>query len=332
MSTARSDLYKQLPLNTPFSLHVFPIYACNFKCNYCLHAMSNEELTKKSFKKEIMEFATFTKAIDNLKEFDSKLKAIIFAGHGEPLLHKDICKMVKYAKDADIAHRIEITTNASLLDRKMSDALIHAKLDRLKISIQGTSAQKYKEVSQYTMDYEKFLQNLQYFKEHKEHTEVYIKIIDIALDGKEDENTFRNMFDPVADIVGIEYAIPFIKELDDKVYNKEFDCCKQGNKQHSNICSMPFYLQVIAPNGDILPCCSTDVPISLGNVHKNSLKEIWNSKRTNNFLKLMLADKNKNLVCKDCVVPAFGLQTGDYLDEHKDTLLKIYEERDESCY
>ncbi len=325
--TKRVELAKQLPLKTPFSVHIFPIYMCNFKCKYCLHSMSTSELAKKGFKKSVMDFSIYKKAIDGIKEYDDKLKALIFAGHGEPLLHKDICKMVKYAKDANIAQRVEIVTNASLLDKKMSDGLIEAGVDRLKISIQGTNAKKYKEVSDYDMDYSEFLSNLKYFKENKKHTEVYIKIIDIALDGKEDEMLFKNLFEPVADYVDIEYAIPFINELNEDVYgDKEFDKCKQGNLQKSKICSMPFYMQVVAPNGDILPCCSTDVPIVLGNIDDTSIKEIWNNKTTKGFLKTMLTDKNKNAVCANCCVPEFGLQEGDYLDEYKDELLKKYEE------
>lgn len=288
--------------------------------------MNNEELQEKGFKKETMSFETYKKAIDDIKQYDNKLKALIFAGHGEPLLHKDICKMVKYAKDNDVAERIEIVTNASLIDKKMSDRLIEAGVDRLKISIQGTNAEKYKDVSQYDLNYDEFLSNLKYFYDNKKHTQVYIKIIDIALEDKADEEKFKAMFTPVADDVNIEYAIPFIKELDDSVYNKEFDKCKQGDLKKSQICSMPFYMQVLAPNGDILPCCSTDVPIALGNIHKNSIKEIWDGKTTNNFLKLMLKDKNANPTCKACCVPDYGLQAGDYLDDYKEELLEKYSE------
>lgn len=288
--------------------------------------MTSEELQEKGFKKETMPFETYKKAIDDIKQYDNKLKALIFAGHGEPLLHKDICKMVKYAKDKDVADRIEIVTNASLINKEMADGLIEAGVDRLKISIQGTNAEKYKDVSQYDLNYDEFLSNLKYFYDNKKHTQVYIKIIDIALEGKADEEKFKAMFTPVADDVNIEYAIPFIKELDDSVYNKEFDKCKQGNLKKSEICSMPFYMQVLAPNGDILPCCSTDVPIALGNIHKNSIKEIWDGKTTNNFLKLMLNDKNSNPTCKTCCVPDYGLQAGDYLDDYKNELLEKYSE------
>ncbi len=325
MTVKRVPLHEHLPLHTPFSLHIFPIYKCNFSCKYCLHSLSNAQLAEKKFNKDVMTMETFTKAIDDLAAFASPLKALIFAGHGEPLLHPKLPAMVAYANKSNCAQRIEITTNASLLSKKMADELINAGVDRLKISIQGTSSQKYQEICDYNINYPKFLENLHYFYTHKKHTEVYIKIIDIALDGQNDKEKFTAMFSPLADVIDVEYAIPFIKELDSTVYDKEFTCCKQGHSARSRICSMPFYMQVITPTGDVLPCCSSDVPIILGNVHQTTLKDIWEGSKNRTFLRLQLHDKDKNPICQSCSVPSFGLQDGDYLDAHSEKLLTIYE-------
>lgn len=324
MLVKREELYKRLPLKAPFSVHIFPTNKCNFKCTYCIQALSSEEMEKKNFIKDVMDFEVYKKAIDDIAEYDDKIKALIFAGHGEPLMHPKISKMVKYAKEKNIADRIEITTNGVLLNKKMSDELIEAGIDRLKISIQGITEKKYKDIAKYNLNYEKFLKNLKYFHENKKHTEVYIKIIDIALDNKEDELKFKEMFQDVATYVDIEYAIPFVKEIDLSKIKDNFDKCKQGHFTQSNICSMPFYMQVIDTKGNILPCCSTDIPITLGNVKEISLKEAWFSKKTNNFLLKMLEDRNKNLVCKNCSVPEYGLQEGDYLDNQKNELINIY--------
>lgn len=323
--TKRVELYKSLPLSTPFSIHIFPTYKCNFKCTYCIQALSKEEMETKGFKKDVMDFEVYKKAMDDIKEYDTKLKALIFAGHGEPLTHPRIVDMIQYAKDNDVANRVEITTNGVLLNKKMADGLIEAGVDRLKISIQGTSTEKYKNIAKFNIDYKEFLDNLKYFHENKKHTEVYIKIIDIALDSAEDKIKFQNMFKNVATYVDIEYAIPFINEIDHSNMKDSFDKCKQGHfRQISKICSMPFYMQVIAPNGDILPCCSTDIPIVLGNVNSDSLKSIWDSKKNNKFLLKMLEDKNSNPICRRCSVPEYGLQEGDYLDKYKDELMNKY--------
>jgi radical SAM protein with 4Fe4S-binding SPASM domain len=322
----RTELHEKLPLRTPFSVHMFVSYFCNFKCNYCLHSLSDKQLKEKKFQKQFMDFDLYKKAIDDIAAFDDKLKALIFAGHGEPLLHKDIAKMVEYAKKKEIADRIEIVTNGSLLTKKMSDELIAAGLDRLRISVQGITDNKYREVTGKMINFDEFIDNIRYFYQHKKKTQIYCKIIDIALEHDAGQENFYQIFQPIADEVAVEYAIPFVQELDYSKLKNDFEQSKQGNQvSKSNICSMPFYMLVVTPNGDMVPCCSTDVPLIYGNVKEKSLKTIWHSAITKGFCRLqLLGNRNKHPICSLCSVPQYGLQNGDYLDDHTEELLKKY--------
>lgn len=316
LSMKRNQLGEQIPLQSPFSLHIFPSFYCNFKCSYCLHALSEEELQAKNFKRELMDFETYKKCIDDAKQFQQKLKAIIFAGHGEPLIHPQIAEMVAYAEQCDIAERTEIVTNGALLTHELSDKLIAAGLKRLRISIQGVDKEQYRATCGKDVDFEQLVDNIRYFYQHKTATEVYVKIIDIALRSEREKQQFEEIFAPISDIAAVEYAIPFVKELD---YSKLGDLsgrCKQGNLRHSKICSMPFYMMVLYPNGDIAPCCSTDVPCFFGNIQESSLYDIWNSAMRTKFLRQQLDGVMNIPVCQQCCVPAFGLQQGDYLDEY----------------
>lgn len=324
MNTERTELFHSLPLDTPFSIHMFPSFYCNFKCNYCLHSLSEQELRKKNFKRQFMDFQTYQKAIDDAQRFPDKIKALIFAGHGEPLLHKEIADMVAYAKRMQQFERIEIVTNGSLLVPELSARLIEAGLDRLRISLQGVNVKEYESVSGVGIDFEEYIENIRYFYEHKTNTEVYIKIIDIALKEEGDEERFRNIFESISDIAAIEYAIPFVKEIDYANIGELSEKCKQGHKQMSRICSMPFYMMVIHPDGTVVPCCAADVPMIFGNVKKENLIDIWNSKIRNLCLKRQLEGVDKIPICRECSVPAFGLQVGDYLDGHEEELLKRY--------
>jgi len=324
MNTERTELYQKLPLGTPFSIHVFPSFYCNFRCNYCLHSLSKEELREKGFVKQIMDFETYRKVIDGAVEFPDKIKALIFAGHGEPLMHSQIAEMVAYAKRTEKFERIEIVTNGSLLKPGLSDKLIEAGLDRLRISLQGVNATKYLDVSEITIDFEKFVDNIRYFYEHKSGTEVYIKIIDVALKDAGDTAKFYEIFKNISDITAIEYAIPFVKEIDYSNIGELSERCKQGHKQASHICSMPFYMMVINPDGNVVPCCSTDFPIIFGNVNEKNMVDIWNSEVRKLCLKRQLGGVDKIPICKECSVPAFGLQQGDYLDGHEKELLEKY--------
>ena len=325
--TVRTELYRQLPLATPFSVHMFVSYFCNFKCRYCLHALSDKQLAVKGFQRQMMEFSLYKKAIDDIAGFDEPLKALIFAGHGEPLLHRNIARMVAYAKERSVARRVEIVSNGSMLTPELSDALIAAGLDRLRISVQGIDGAAYARTMGHSIDYERLKENIAYFYRHKKRTEVYCKIIDVAMNGREDESEFYRQFAPICDEAAIEYEIPFVHEVDNAALKGSFDRSKQGNAvMGANVCAMPFYMLVVTPNGDVVPCCSTDVPIVYGNVREMSLTEIWQSPRVKGFARVhLLGNRERHPVCSICSVPQYGMQTGDCLDGHEAELLPFYQ-------
>ena len=320
ISFQRVQLGEQLPLQTPFSLHVFPAFYCNFRCNYCLHSLPDDVLARKQFHRQMMDFSIYQKAIDDVQQFDQPLKALLFAGHGEPLMHPQIVDMIAYAEQKKVAGRTEIVTNGSLLTPALSDGLIDAGLKRLRISIQGTSAAQYEQVCGAKLDFDAFVRNLTYFYKHKKETEVYIKIIDSALSDEKQKADFERIFSPIADFEAIEYEIPFVKEIDYNNLGSLSGRCKQGNQRPSTICSMPFYMMVLYPDGRVCPCCSTDVPCFFGDVREQSLREIWESDERRAFLRKQLDGVQHIPVCRQCCVPAFGLQTGDYLDDYASQL------------
>ena len=328
MNINRVELGQRLPLETPFSVHIFPTFYCNFRCSYCLHSLSADKLEKMNFVKQKMEFSTFKKAIDDISDFKSKIKALIFAGHGEPLLHPDIAEMIRYASEKNVAERIEIVTNASLLTNELSDRLIDAGLDRLRVSLQGITSKKYKEISNVDIDMDELISRLKYFYNKKTKTEVYVKVMDISLDSQDEFGRFKEMFESVCDIASIEYTIPFVNEVDYSQFGDLSHKCKQGNTGKSDICSMPFYMMVVYPDGSVVPCCSTTVPIKYGNINEKSLVDIWNGKQQHAFLKKQLSGFKNINICKDCSVPDFGLQDGDYLDAYKEDLIRKYSDEE----
>jgi MoaA/NifB/PqqE/SkfB family radical SAM enzyme len=167
----RTKLADVLPLDTPFLVQIFPAYACDFSCNYCIHSLPTE---KRGFiaNKSIMDFDFYKKCINDLKEFPQKIKMLRFAATGEPLLHPKIAEMVKYAKEKDVANSLDIVTNASLLTKELSDKLIDAGLDWLRISVQGLSSDKYKEVCGVEIDFNNFVESIRYFYNNRGSTKI----------------------------------------------------------------------------------------------------------------------------------------------------------------
>lgn len=306
----RTKLAEVLPLDTPLVVQIFPVYACNFRCNYCLFSTDKSQ---RGFVSDdiIMDFDLYKKMVDELSLFPQKLKVFRFVGMGEPLLHDKIVPMVANAVQKQIAERVEILTNGSLLTHQMSDALIAAGLQRLVVSLQGTSSEKYRQVCGANIDLEQFISNLRYFYENKGAAHVHLKVIDYALDGKEDEERFYQMFGDVCDTIGIETAGPIYPHVDyDKVLSgKELSLTQFGlPTSDAQICSQPYFTMQINPDGKVVPCYSIAYPVIIGDCHEESLFEMWKGGKFQQFRRTMLDGvKGACETCATCNIYAHRL-------------------------
>ena len=324
----RSILANSLPLETPFLVQIFPVYACNFKCEYCLYALPRRQHGHIS-DEVYMDINVYKKCIDDIANFKSKLKMLRFAGIGEPLMRKDIAEMVSYAKQKDVAISVDIVTNGALLNRELSLELIEAGLDRLRISIQGVSSDKYKSLSNVNLNLDNFIDNIKFFYENKRDTKVYIKIIDCALSSKEEEKLFYELFEPICDMIAIEHLTPTVDGIDyEKLVTEEslLDVTQCGLPIiETNICPQPFYMMQINPDGNVVPCCSTKYPKIIGNVKHESVCNIWNQKSFSDFRKNMLEGVQQACdICSKCSLYKYGLFKEDILDDYTEKLKGVF--------
>lgn len=318
----RTVLADVIPLATPFMVQIFPVYACNFSCNYCLHSVPKSQRNFVSGT-SLLNFELYKKSIDDLKSFPQKLKMLRFAGTGEPLLHPKISEMVAYARDAEITESLEIVTNGSLLTPEFSDKLINAGLNWLRVSIQGVADEQYKTVSAVEQSVDKLVENLTYFFNNKKNTKVYIKTIDIAL-SETDREQFNRLFEPISDILAIENLTPATEHIDyTKISSKDLTATQDGVAvSNAEVCSQPFYMMQINPDGYVVPCCAMETATVLGDVSKERLLDIWHGKKLNEFQCLMLKkEKFKNNTCANCENYRYGMFEEDILDNHLENLL-----------
>ena len=315
----RNLLAKVLPLKTPYIIQVFPTYACNLSCNYCIHSVPVKE--RGFISREInMEFYLYKKAIDEISLFEDKLKMLRFAGTGEPLLHKDIANMVSYAKEKNVAKSIEIVTNGVLLSEKMSLNLIDAGVDKIRISIQGLSGSAYNKDETF---FKNFIENLKFLYQNKKNTNIYIKIIDCALDNN--EKKFFEIFGDICDFIAIEHMIPAVKQINyDKIGQGIRNITQNGLMiQDVQVCPQPFYFMQINPDGNIIPCCSMETPVILGNLKNDKLKDIWLGDKFKIFRKIqLLKEKNKFPVCKNCQQYKYMMFPEDNIDNDANGIME----------
>lgn len=324
----RRKLADLIPLDTPMIVEVFPIYACNFKCIYCVLSMEEKDRGYISDRKRL-DFALYKQCIDDIALFPSKLKLLRFSGIGEPLLHKYIAEMIKYAFQKGIAEKIELLTNASLLTSKMSDALISAGLARLVVSLQGISENKYREISGVNLDFNTFISNLKYFYSHRKNAHVYIKIVDDALDGLDDKNKFYDIFGQICDSLAIEHVVPIQKPVDytNVLHATEKTVTQFGLEiRASQICPQPFFKLHILPDGKVVPCHAYTYPAIMGDCNKQSVREIWSGPAYKSFQRAMLEGTQKaGKVCSECSIYKYRQFPEDLLDNDAERLKGLYE-------
>ena len=204
---------------------------------------------------------------------------------GEPLLHPDIDKMIRYAKEIGV-HEVALNTNGQLLTREMIDKLSLAQLDWLIISIDGATKSTYETIRKggdFETLYKNFINATLHFT-----GKIRVQICKQPLNEheiglwkelfKSDKNEIRigKLHDPQGKI-GLNKPIPIF-------------------------CPSFWQRITVGWNGDILPCPSDyQGHWKLGNIESTTIREAWHSNRMNYFRHL-LSDFGRSQVppCKNC--------------------------------
>lgn len=326
-SRKRQQLENVIPLKVPFAVHIDICSVCNLKCNFCFHS-DIKAIKEAQARFGIMPYELFTHIIDDMKRnwTDSKVKKLRLFKIGEPLLHKDVCKMVHYAKKANIAECIEITTNATLLDDKMNLSLIDAGLDILNISVNGINEQQYQETCNYRLSFVEFRKHIAHFYQNSRgKCKIFIKYSDIGYT-EEEKNQFYELFGNICDEIFVETISAtlwqdtnigdYVKNAHKGIYGQDLS---GGLKQ---VCPFLFTTMVINDQGIAHLCCvDWKSEYQLGDLKAESIKEIWNGEKLRRYQRLHLEKKKDAIgICKNC--ESLSGNTIDNIDEHAEELLK----------
>jgi len=331
MNETRKDIYNRnklsevVPMLTPYKVNIDVANACNFKCNFCFHSIGAEELKKSGFNPGVMDFELFKIVIQQIKEFPEKIKCIGLAGIGEPLLNKRLPDMIQLTKEYDVADKIVVTTNGSVLKQKLSDSLVNAGLDEIIISIEALNDKKYYDITMAKVNFEELVDNINYFYKNRDKCKVFVKIMNIAFDEKNDEKKFHEIFDSTTDMAYVERIIPQFKPVNYDALNLDYERSLYDKELLPiEVCSMIFYAMQIATNGNICPCCvDYNEAVVFGNVKSDHLYDIWNSRRFNKFRKIHLTKKRNNIeLCKNCDYLVYNARDEDFLDDMSSDIIK----------
>lgn len=324
-NTNRHDLREVIPLAKPFTLLIEPTSLCNFRCVQCFQSLKQDNYFTRNRKN--MPLERFEKIIQQLKEWPGeKLKVLKLSLYGEPLVNKDFCEMLRIAKEADAADRIETTSNVSLLTPEVARKMVEYQLDYLRVSIYSADTERHREITSSPVTPEQIHNNLAVLKQIKaelgsERPFVSPKMLD-TFDEKQNQ-AFMSMYQDVADELYLDKPHNWIQTEEesfvDRIYGEDTGKAAEDFKKNSSAriaCPMAFTTMAVRCNGDVSPCCVDFIGgTNLGNMEENSLQEIWNSQKWLDFQIMQLENrKHENSSCARCDIFQSDHYTRDNID------------------
>lgn len=320
----RINLGEAAPLKVPFSVQIDICSACNLKCNFCFHS-DLDAIQRAGVHFGMMSYDLFTKIIEDMKQCwgEKKIKKLRLFKVGEPLLNPDICRMVQYAKEADVAEFIEITTNGTLLGEEMNQGLIDAGLDILNISVNGINENQYEEVCGCSMNFDDFRNAIAHFYRNKRNCKVFIKYSDIGY-SQEEKERFYQLFGNICDEIFVETISANVWQ-DTNIGSHVVDAHKGTYGQDLEkklVCPFLFTTMVIDDRGIAHLCCvDWKTEYILGDLKQESIGDIWTGEKLKEYQTAHLRGKKDSIsLCINC--ESLSANTTDNIDDYAESILK----------
>jgi radical SAM protein with 4Fe4S-binding SPASM domain len=288
----------------PISISIEPTTACNLRCPECPSGLRS--FTRPTGK---LEGEMYESIID---ELHNELLYLIFYFQGEPYLHPDFLKMVSYANSKKIY--TATSTNAHFLTDKMAKQTVESGLDRMIISIDGSTQDTY-EAYRKTGELQKVLDGteriLHWRKKLKSKTPAVVwqflvvkpnehqipEIKEMAKRMGVDKVAFKT-----AQIYDFEQGNELIPTIDQySRYKNNGDGTYSIKSKLIDHCWKMWHSCVITWDGKVVPCCfDKDAAFSMGSLSNQSFEDLWQSQPYQAFRQSLIASRSKIEMCQNC--------------------------------
>ena len=315
----RMNLLESVPLRGPLTVHIEPTNICNFKCTFCPESFSNYK--EKSGGLFQLSLENFNHIANELKTLP-KLKQLNFFMMGEPLVNKNISKIISQSKEMDLSEWYMVSTNGSLLTKEKFKDLCDSGLDYLRVSIFGSNEQIHSKTTQSKIKLSRVKENLVNFQKFKkdngyEKPRTMAKMIDTGQNEENDE--FLKTFTGVGDETLIEPLTNWNDPEEGNLAQKDHDYLLSTDhyKKKKETCPFVFYSLVIHSDLKVSVCCvDWEKKTLIGDLKNETLKDIWNGEKLRE-IQLLHINKRKNEIdgCKNCT----------YLNTARDNLESLTE-------
>jgi radical SAM protein with 4Fe4S-binding SPASM domain len=298
-------LNKPIQWGYPISISFEPTTSCNLRCPECPSGL--REFTRPT---GMLQKDFFRQTIDDIHK---EILYLIFYFQGEPYLNRDFLEMVKYAADKKIY--TATSTNAHYLTDEVARKTVESGLDRLIISIDGTTQDVYK---QYRVggNLDKVIEGakniVKWKKELKSKTPfVFFQFLVVKPNEHQIEDIKKLAKEVGVDEVRFKTAQVYDYENDpnnlipvNQKYSR-YKKDKNGNyiakNKLANHCWKLQHANVITWDGIVVPCCfDKDATHQLGNLKTQSFKEIWNNDNYKQFRRELKTSRKNIDICSNC--------------------------------
>ena len=296
---------KPVQWGLPISISFEPTTSCNLRCPECPSGLRSFSRPTGMLQKNF-----FKETIDDIYQ---QLVYLIFYFQGEPYLNTDFLEMVSYASSKKIY--TATSTNGHYLTDENARKTVESGLDRLIISIDGTTQDVYKkyrvggnidkvlEGAKNIVKWKKELNSKTPFVffqflvvKHNEHQIEEIK--QLAKEIGVDEVRFKT-----AQVYDYEndpnQLIPTIEKYSRYKKNKSGTFIPKNKL--ANRCWKLWHANVITWDGLVVPCCfDKDATHQLGNLSNESFKKIWQNIRYKEFRSFIIKSRKNIDICANC--------------------------------
>ncbi|MDA0195956.1 MAG: SPASM domain-containing protein [Bacteroidetes bacterium] len=288
----------------PFSISIEPTTSCNLRCPECPSGL-------RSFTRPtgMIDMQLYEKIIAEVK---SHVVHMLLYFQGEPYLHKGFFDLVNTAGKARIF--TATSTNAHYLSDDLARQTVESGLDKLIISIDGTTQETYE---QYRIggSLEKVIsgtENIIHWKRKLKSKTPYVVFQYLVVKPNEhqvndveqlanslgvDEVLFKT-----AQIYDFENGSDLIPSIDKySRYQQKDDGSFKLKNELLNQCWKMWHSCVITWDGKVVPCCfDKDASHPMGDLKVQSFKEIWFGEKYQAFRQAILRSRSEIDICKNC--------------------------------
>ena len=291
-------------LGRPLSIAIEPTTACNLRCPECPSGLRSFTRDTGNLKSDFFR--------DTIDQIATHAVSVILYFQGEPYINPAFLDMVSYARRKGL---YTITsTNGHFLHAENAKRTVESGLDRLIISLDGTSQETYsayRKGGELDTVIEGTRRIISWKKKLKKRTP---HLIFQFLVVKPNEHQIPDLFVLAKELGVNEVRLKTAQLYDFKYgnalmptqekyarYRKQKDGTYALKYEITNACWKMWHSAVVTWNGLVVPCCfDKDANHKLGNLHANNLLDIWSGSKYEALRTQILRDRKGIEICNNC--------------------------------